>query len=190
MVDRRVVMAACAEEALAPPFGVGHLQMLGERMRVPLAVTGLVRVCEVNPRRRAAQVTLVAELVETLGGNRLASARGVASARAEPGEVMSLGQLVDRALSEAAADVVRSLTDFDPAGGLVVATLPDGRVVLDAPEKPGLRTGDALLVYREAERGELVGVLQVQTVHLTVVHATPLAGEDFRHGDRAVLAAR
>ena len=31
-VDRAAVLLACADEGLAPPFAVGHLQMLGERL--------------------------------------------------------------------------------------------------------------------------------------------------------------
>jgi len=185
-VDRAAVLLACADEELAPPFAVGHLQMLGQRLRAPLALAGLVQVCEVNATRRSAQVTVSAELVETLGGSSLAAARGVASARAE-GEPLAPAQLVDRALAEAAGDLVRALTNFEPTGGQVVTTLPDGRVVLDVPEEPGLRVGDALLVFRG---GEPAGALRVEAVSLTVTHARPLAGEDFRGGDRAVLVAR
>ncbi len=185
-VDRAAVLLACADEGLAPPFGVGYLQMLGERLRAPLAIVGLVQACRVNAAGRTAQVTLIAELVETLGGNSLASVRGVASARAE-NEPLALAQVVDRALTEAAGDLVRALTNFEPTGGQVVTVLPDGRVVLDVPEKPGVRPGDTLLVLR---RGEAVGALKVETVHLTVTHAQTLTGEEFRGGDRAVLVAR
>ena len=185
-VDRAAVLLACADEGLAPPFAVGHLQMLGDRMRAPLAVAGLVQVCEVNAGRRTAQVTLIAELVESLGGSSLASVRCVASARAGD-EPLALGQLLDRALGEAAGDLVRALTNFEPTGGQVVTTLPDGRVVLDVPEQPGVRPGDGLLVFRGREP---VGALKVETVTLTVTHARPLAGEEFRGGDRAALVAR
>jgi len=185
-VDRAAVLLACADEGLVPPFAVGHLQMLGERLGAPLAVAGLVQVCEVNAERRSAQVTLIAELVETLGGSSLASVRGVASARAED-EPLALAQVVDRALAEAAGDLVRALTNFEPAGGQVVTTLPDGRVVLDVPAEPEVRPGDTLLVLRG---GEAAGALKVESVNLTVVHARPLAGEEFRGGERAVLVAR
>lgn len=189
LIDRSLVLHACRSEGLTPPFAVGHVQMIGERLQAPLAVTGLVEVCRVNPERRTAQVTVVAELIETLGGNSLASVRGVASARVGE-EPEALAQIVDRALMEAAGDLARALTGFDPAGAQVVMTLPDGRVVLDVPEGVGLRPGDVLLVCRGRERCDVVGALRVQTVNLTVVHARPLAGDDFEGGDRAILVAR
>ncbi|MGD9498665.1 MAG: hypothetical protein AB7Y46_20390 [Armatimonadota bacterium] len=190
LADRGLIIGGCAREQLAPPFAVGHLQMLGQRMRTPLAVAGVVDVCEVNARRRTAQITLVAELVETLGGNSLASVRGVASAHAEAGAMVPLDVLVDRALVDAAADIARALTNFEPGAGRVMAVLPDGRVMLDVPEQAGLRPGDRLMVYRDAADDEPVGVLTVQTVKVTVVHAQVLVGGGFRGGDQAVLVAR
>ncbi|MGC9316956.1 MAG: hypothetical protein ACP5KN_02835 [Armatimonadota bacterium] len=189
LVDRGLVLRLCEAEGLQPPFGVGYLQMLGERCRAPLAVTGLVQTCTVNERRGVAQVTVQAELVETIGGGRLASVRGVASARRKAEEVAAIGQVVDRALVEAAADIARSLTSFDPAAAPVVTSLPDGRVVLDGPEEPALRAGDVLLLYR-GEDDSAVGALRVESVRLTVVHARPLAGDDARAGDWGVLVAR
>ena len=102
LADRAVIVKACAEQGLEPPLGVGYLQMLWDRLGTPLAVTGLVEVCEVNPVRRVAQVTLVAELAETGGGASLRSVRGVAAAPAARDEVVALDQLVDRALAQAA----------------------------------------------------------------------------------------
>ena len=187
LADRAVVVKACADEDLEPPYGVGYLQMLGARLGTPLAVTGLVEVCEVNPRRRAAQVTLVAELVETGEGASLRSVRGVAAAQAAHGEAVTLDELVDRALAQAAADVAQALANFEPAEGRIVTTLPDGRVVLDAPERPGMRPGDVLLVFA-GERS--AGLLRVQSMTLTVVHARVVSGERFHGGQRAVLVAR
>lgn len=187
LADRAVVVKACADEGLEPPYGVGYLQMLGARLGTPLAVTGLVEVCEVNPTRRAAQVTLVAELVETGEGASLRSVRGVAAAQAARGEAVTLDELVDRALAQAAADVAQALANFEPAEGRIVTTLPDGRVVLDAPERPGMRPGDVLLVFA-GERS--AGLLRVQSMTLTVVHARVVSGERFQGGQRAVLVAR
>ncbi|MEA3403236.1 MAG: hypothetical protein U9R79_18480 [Armatimonadota bacterium] len=189
LVDRGLVLRLCESEGLQPPFGVGYLQMLGERSRSPLAVTGLVRTCTVNERRGVAQVTVLAELIETIGGSSLASVRGVASARRKPGEVAAIGQVVDRALGEAAGDIVRSLTRFDPTQAPVVTVLPDGRVVIDGPEEPALRPGDVLLLYR-GENGSAVGAVRVESVSLTVVHARPLTGYEPQAGDRGVLVAR
>lgn len=186
LADRGVIVRACADQGLEPPFGIGYLQMLGDRLGTPLAVSGMVEVCEVNPARRVAQVTLVAELVETGSGAGLRSVRGVASASARD-EVLTLDQLVDRALVQAAGDLVRALTNFEPTSATVVTTLPDRRVVLDAPERPGLRPGDVLLAFA-GERP--AGLLRVQSMKLTVVHAQVLTGEDFRGGQRAVLVAR
>lgn len=184
---RAVVVKACEDEGLEPPLGVGYVQMLGERLGTPLAVTGLVEVCAVNPTRRSAQVTLVAELIETPGGASLRSVRGVAAARAARNEAVTLDQLVDRALVQAAGDLVRALTNFDPAVARVVTTLPDGRVVLDAPDRSDIRPGDVLMVF-SGERSS--GLLRVQSVNLTVVHAQVVSGEDFRGGQQAVVVAR
>lgn len=187
LADRSVVINICADEGLEPPYGVGYLQMLGERLGTALAVTGRVEVCQVNPGRRAAQVTVVTELVETAEGSSLRSVRGVAAEQAQRGEVVTLEELVDRALVQVAGDVARALTNFEPTAARLVTTLPDGRVVLDAPQKPGLRPGDVLLVFAGDRPA---GLLRVQSMKLTVVHAQVIGGEDFRGGQRAVLVAR
>jgi len=185
--DRVTLQRMCEREGIGPPFGVGHLQMLGERLSAPLAVTGLVEVFEVNPTRGAVQATLLVELVEAIGGASLTSVRGVSSARRSEEEVEPLAVVADRALAEAAGDVARALTGFGRVVASVVMPLPDGRVVLEGPEKPPLSPGDKLLVMR-GERA--LGVLQVATVQHTVIHATPLSGEGFAAGDRALLVAR
>lgn len=185
IVEPAWLLRLCEAENARAPFAVGYLQMLGQRARAPLAITGSVENCQVNPDRGTAQVTVAIDLVETLNGARLASSRGVASAKRADAEV--LGQAVDRALTEAAADAVREITSFDPLAAMVVTTLPDGRVMLDGPQEPRIKPGAKLLVFRNSEP---VGSLEVKTSKLTVLHARPLAGEDFRQGDRAVVVAR
>ncbi|MFW6437625.1 MAG: hypothetical protein ACOCZ7_01315, partial [Armatimonadota bacterium] len=126
IVDAGWLLRLCEAEDVRAPFAVGYLQMLaGHRAKAPLAITGAVDAFKVNPERGVAQVTLTIDLVETQEGTRLASSRGVASAKREEGEV--LGQAIDRALDEAGADAVRELTSIDPLMATVVATLPDGR---------------------------------------------------------------
>jgi hypothetical protein len=189
LVDAGWLLRLCEAEEARPPFAVGYLQMFGHRASAPLAVTGAVENLVVNVERGVAQVTLSVELVETSGGTRIAKTRGVASARRESGEV--LGQSVDRALMEAAADAVRELTSFDPLSAVVVATLPDGRVMMDGPREDRIRPGSKLLIYRRARTGaEAIGTVEVKTSRLTVLHAEPIAGEDFRQGDRGVVVAR
>ncbi|MFO8081953.1 MAG: hypothetical protein R6V07_16850 [Armatimonadota bacterium] len=189
LVDPGWLLRLCESEEARPPFAVGYLQMLGHRADAPLAVTGSVESFTVNRDRGVAQVTLSVELVETLGGTRIARSRGVASARRESGEV--LGQAVDRALMEAGADAVRDLTSFDPLSAVVVATLPDGRVMMDGPREDRIRPGSKLLIYRRTRTGaEAIGTVDVKTSRLTALHAEPIAGEDFRQGDRGVVVAR
>ena len=191
LVKRGLIERLCETEQARPPFAVGYLQMLGHRAKAPLAVTGIVEVCEVNSARGTAQVTLLVELVETLEGASLASHRGIGSAQRRADEVAPIDAIVDRALQEAALDAVRKLTTFDVATAMVAVTLPDGRVMLDGPEEPALRLGTRLLVYRRAGAGpEAIGVLEVRQSRLTVVHAHPIAGDDFRQGDRAIVVAR
>ncbi|MGI5816683.1 MAG: hypothetical protein ACOX9R_01155 [Armatimonadota bacterium] len=185
LVDSGWLLRLCEVEGARAPFAVGYLQMLGQSARAPLAVAGTVEVCQINSVRGIAQVTLVVELVETLGGERLASARGVASAKRAEGE--AIDQVIDRALTEAAADAARDLTSFDPMMAIVIARLPDGRVMMDGPQEPRIREGSKLLVFR-GER--VVGTVEVKTSRLTVLHAEPITGDDFRQGDRAVLVAR
>ena len=189
LVDPSWLLRLCETEDARAPFAVGYLQMLGHRAGAPLAVTGSVETLRVNVDRGVAQVTVGVELVETLGGTRLASARGVASATRAEGEV--LGQAIDRALMEAGADVALALTSFDLLSAVVVATLPDGRVMMDGPRDPRIRPGTKLLVYRAGRAGpEVLGAVEVETSRVTVLHTKPLAGEDFRQGDRAVVVAR
>ena len=189
LVDPAWLLRLCEAEGLRPPLAVGHLQMLGQTMRAPLAIGGLVESCVLNPERGVAQVTLAIELVETLGGSSLASARGVASAQREQGEPLDLA--LDRALTEAAADAARHLTAFDAASAVVVSTLPDGRVVMDGPLEPRIKPGTKLLVLRGGEMTpQVIGAVQVKTSSLSVLHAEPLSGEGFFQGDRAVVVAR
>ena len=47
---------------------------------------------------------------------------------------------------------------------------------LDAPQKPGLRPGDVLLVFAGDRPA---GLLRVRSMKLTVVHAQVIGGEDF-----------
>ena len=189
LADPAWLLRLSEAEGLLPPLAVGHLQMIGQRMRAPLAIGGLVESCVLNPERGVAQVTLAIELVETLGGSSLASARGVASAQREQGEPLDLA--LDRALSEAAADAARHLTAFDTASAVVVSTLPDGRVVMDGPLEPRIKPGTKLLVLRGGEMTpQVIGAVQVKTSSLTVLHAEPLSGEGFFQGDRAVVVAR
>ncbi len=191
LVSRTRLQRLCEAEAARAPFAIAYLQMLGHRVRAPLALTGVVEVCEVNKGRGTAQVTLLVELLETLEGATLASKRGVGSARRSDDEVAPIDQIVDRALSDAARDAVRKLTTFHQGTAMVAATLPDGRVMLDGPDEPALEVGSKLLVYRGADpRREMIGALEVKESRLTVIHAQPLAGEEFRQGDRAVVVAR
>jgi len=183
--DPAWLLRLCEAEGVQAPFAVGHLQMLGQRMRAPLAAAGLVETCELNPRRGIAQVTLLVELVETLGGNSLASARGVASATREQGE--PLDGALDRALTEAATDAARQLASFDAASAIVVATLPDGRVLMDGPAEPRIKQGAKLVIFRGAD---VIGAVEVRSSRLTVLHTEPLAGEGFFQGDRGVVVAR
>lgn len=185
LVDPGWLLRLCENESVRAPFAVGYLQMLGQRASAPLAITGWVETCQVNPERGTVQVTLAAELVETLGGVSLASGRGVASARREAGEVV--GQVIDRALTEAAGDAVRQLTSFDPLTAVVVASLPDGRVMMDGPREPRIKPGAKLLVFRG---DKIVGTVEVKTSSVTVLHARPISGEGFFQGDRGVQVAR
>lgn len=186
LVDPGWLLRLCESEDARAPFALGYLQMFGQRARAPLAVTGAVENCQVNFARGVAQVTVAIELVETVEGLKLASGRGVASAKREDGEV--LGQAIDRALVEAGADAARELTSFDPLSAVVVATLPDGRVMMDGPREPRIKPGSKLLVFRRGEGP--IGTVEVKTSRVTVLHAQPIAGEGFMQGDRAVLVAR
>ncbi len=189
LVDPAWLLRLCEAEGLRPPLAVGHLQMIGQRMRAPLAIGGLVETCALNAERGVAQITLTIELVETLGGSSLASARGVASAQREQGE--ALEQALDRALTEAATDAVRRLTAFDAASAVVVSTLPDGRVILDGPIEPRIKPATKLLILRGGQAGpQVIGAVEVKTSSLSVLHAQPLSGEGFFQGDRAVVVAR
>ncbi len=188
LVDRGRVIRMCESEGLQPPYGVGYLQMLGERMSAALSVTGLVRTLEVNARRGVAQVTLQADVVENIGGQTIASARGVSAVRRAEGEIVPMEVIVDRALNEAAAEIARSLTNLPAVNAPVVSVLPDGRLVIDGPDDEPLHKGDVLLIYRDGRMP--VGAARVERVSLTVIHAEPLAGADFMTNDRAVLVAR
>lgn len=189
LVDPGWLLRLCENEGAEAPFAVGYLQMLGQRANAPLAVTGWVEGFELSHQRGVAQVTVAVELVETMSGTRLASSRGVASAKREQGEV--LGQAIDRALAEAGADAVRELTSFDPLAAVVVATLPDGRVMLDGPLEPRIKPGAKLLVFRgTAGSAKPIGSVEVKTSRVTVLHALPIAGDDFMQGDRAIVVAR
>lgn len=185
LVDPGWLLRLCEAEDARAPFAVGYLQMLGQRASASLAVTGSVESCKLNHDRGVAQVTVAIELVETLVGAKLASGRGVASTKRAEGEV--LGQAIDRALMEACADAARELTSFDPLSAVVVASLPDGRVMMDGPREPRIKPGAKLLVFRG---DTVVGTLEVKTSRVTVLHARPTAGEGFRQGDRAVVVAR
>lgn len=189
LVESEWLRRTCEEAQASPPFGLGYLQMLGDRVRAALAIAGQVQVCELDVERGTAQVTLTAELIETLGGESLAAYRGVASSRREPGEM--LDHALDRALTEAAANLARSFASFHPAAAIVLATLPDGRVMLDGPAEPAVQPGAKLLVYRASRAGTVVsGSLEVKTSQLSVLHAVQLSGEKPVQGDRAVVVAR
>ncbi len=189
MVEQGWLLRLCEQEDARAPFAVGYLQMLGQRMDAPLAVAGMVDECELNRERGVAQVTIVVELVETVGGASLASERGVASATREEGE--TLGQALDRALSEAAGNAARKLTSFDSLEAVIVTTLPDGRVVLDGPREPRIKPGAKVLVLQgDPETPQAVGTLEVRSSDLTVLHAKPLSGDDFRQGQKAVVVTR
>ncbi|MFW5867359.1 MAG: hypothetical protein ACOCX2_06055 [Armatimonadota bacterium] len=190
VVDQGFVLRLCESEDVAAPFAVGHLQMLaGHRASAALAITGAVEAFTLNHDRGIAQVTVQARLVETVGGTPLASSRGVSSAKRAEGEV--LGQAIDRALIEAGADAVRELTSIDPLVATVVATLPDGRVMMDGPREPAIKPGSKLLISRGGPGGRVAhGAVEVLTSRLTVLHAKPISGEDFRQGDRGVVVAR
>jgi hypothetical protein len=185
LVDPTWLLRLCEAENARAPFAVGYLQMLGQRASAPLAVTGSIEECAINFKRGVAQVTVGMHLVETLGGVKLASGRGVASAKREDGEV--LGQAIDRALIEACGDASRELTSFDPLTAVVVTALPDGRVMMDGPREPRIKPGAKMLVFRG---DELIGAVEVKTSRVTVLHAQPISGEDFVQGDRAVFVAR
>lgn len=190
IVDAGWLLRLCEAEGVQAPFAVGYLQMLGgHRASAPLAITGAVQAFKLNRERGVAQVTVEVQLVETIEGTRLASSRGVASAKREEGEV--LGHAIDRALSEAGADAVRELTSIDPLVATVAATLPDGRVMMDGPWDPEIKPGSKLLIYRAGPTGrEAAGAVEVLTSRSTVLHARPIVGEDFRQGDKGVLVAR
>jgi hypothetical protein len=191
LVERAEVERLSEAAGTSAPFAVAYIQMIGHQCSAELAVTGVVEVCEVNAQRGTAQVTLLVELVETLDGASLASHRGIGSAQRPAGEVATIDEIVDHALSEAARDVVRRLTRFDAASAMVAAAMPDGRIMLDGPEEPALRVGSKLLVLRRmGDEHAVVGALTVLESRLTVVYARPLAGEGFRQGDRAIVVAR
>jgi len=162
LVERGALLRECAAEGVSAPFGVGYLQMFGRRLNASLAVPGLVQACAVNPQRGTAQVTLVCELIEAIGGEGLGSFRGVGSARREPEETVALDVVLDRALTEAAANAVDAMMAFDAWTTTVMARLGDDQALLQPLGEDRIKPGDKAIVCRREPRAwVLVAVVEV-----------------------------
>jgi len=192
MVARPLLLRLCEAEGAFAPYGIGYVQMFGDRLDAPLAVCGLVQNCIVNPERGSAQVTLVGELIETLEGNSLQSTTTVGSSERGAGEAVALDEVVDRALVQAAEDLVAAMCNFEPLTTLVMAEVTATKVLLDAGTKAGLRPGAKMLAYRRDGDGwKVVGALQVESATEDMAHAmVTTEAEAIRPNDRAVLVAR
>jgi len=192
VVDRAVLLRQCAAEDVRAPYAVGYLQMFGHRLDAPLALCGAVRNCIVNAERGSVQVTLVGELTETIDGNSLQSITTVGSAVRGRGETVALDEVVDRALTQAAEDLVAALCNFDPLAAPVMADVAEGRLLLDVGTKAALTPRAKMLAYRQTVDGwSLIAVLQVESLTEDIAHARVMAQkEEVRPNDRAVLVAR
>ena len=192
VVSRPALLRQCAVEGAVAPYAIAYVQMFGHRLQAPLALCGAVRSCVVNPARGTVQVTLVGELIETLDGGGLQSVTTVGSSARGRGETVALDELVDRAIAEAAADLVAALHNFDPVTAPVMADVTEGKLILDAGRKVGLTPRAKMLAYRrQGENWSFVAVLQVQSVMEDLAHATLLASDEgIRPNDVAVLVAR
>lgn len=165
LVERSALLRQCAAEKVEPPFGVGYLQMFGRRLDASLAVAGLVESCAVNPARGTAQVTLSAELVEAIGGETLGSFRGVASASRGADEGAALDQVLDRALTEAAGNLVAELVSFNGWHTSVSARMGEDQVLLQPLAAGTMAVGEkAIVCRREPQAWVLVAVIEVQRV--------------------------
>jgi hypothetical protein len=192
MVNRAALLRLCAREEASPPFALGYLQMFGEKLEAPLALCGFVENCIVNPERGSAQVTLVSELIETIEGGSLQSITTVASSERAAGETLTLDEVVDQALTQAAEDLVAAIYSFEPLAAPVMADVTEAKVLLDAGTKAGLAPGAKMLAYRRAgDDWVVMGALLVESVTEDISHARVTAQrEAIRPNDRAVLVAR
>ncbi len=193
LVPRNDLLRQCATEGVSAPVGVGYLQMFGRRLNAPLAVTGMVQNLVVNQERGTVQVTLVAELLETIDGNSLTSVSAVGSASREGDATMAMDEILDKAFMEAVGDLGSALSAFDPWVTTVLTGMNAQKAILNAPADTEVQTGTKLLVFRQAGGGwSIVGALQVTRGSKDTIRAKMLTtSEDpLRTGDVAVAVAR
>lgn len=172
LVERAALLRACAAEGVEAPFGAGYLQMFGRRLDASLAVVGLVQTCAINTERGTAQVTVVAELIEAIGGEGLGSFRGVGSAARGADETVTLDEVLDRALTEAAGNLVVTLTAFNAWSTAVSARMGEDQVLLQPLADPRIAMGEKAIVCRRGPQAwTLVAVIEVQRADDTSVRA-------------------
>lgn len=172
LVDRGALLRACAAEGAEAPFGVGYLQMFGRRLDASLALAGLTETCAVNPGQGTAQVTLVAELIEAIGGEGLGLFRGVGSSSRGAEEAVTLDEVLDRALTEAAGNLVVHLTSFNAWSTTVTARMGEDQVLMQPRAEPQVALGEKAIVCRRGpEAWTLVAVVEVQRADETSVRA-------------------
>jgi hypothetical protein len=162
VTDYTQVREELAKRRLEPPFGVGHLQMLADVLKVQQIVHGSVRALNYDPATGTAGVTLAIEVVDGASGNLRKHAEGQGVYRAAGAAAVEEPELLLRALTEAVKQVVE-----DATGATVQAT----------PEEIGAAAkGDTGQAGGPAGGGLAAALLPpVQATEPTPMTATPRA---------------
>jgi len=94
-------------QGLAPPFGVGDLQLLAHRQQLDLVAQGAILSYDYNARKPRLAVEVVVEMADGVSGDLVVNDQ--ASATAEPGkqEELTPDELLVRALESALATIVK-----------------------------------------------------------------------------------
>ncbi|MCD6361596.1 MAG: hypothetical protein J7M38_12135, partial [Armatimonadetes bacterium] len=123
------------------------------------------------------QVTLVCELIEAIGGESLGSFKAVGSSARGRDEVVTLEEIVDRALIEAAGNMAEKLTSFNAWSTTVMARLAEDQVMLQPLEDVEIEVPEKAIVCRRTPEGwRLIAVVEVRQANANSIHARVVSG--------------
>jgi len=190
LIARADVRRECTALDLRPPFPVGYQQQILARLGADLAITGVVQNCTLDARNSAANVTLIAELTEAIGGEQVAIVKAVGAAHAERNNPVPADELAEEALAAAGKQLARSLTAGPLITGKVVAHIAgDERVTLEADAPGSFVAGMRALIFRRKDDGawELGAVASIESVQKPRATGKLLSAKgQLKEGDVAV----
>ena len=190
LIARADVRRECAALDLRPPFAVGNQQQVMARVGADVAVTGVVQNCALDAHNATANVTLIGELTEAIGGEQIAVVKAVGAAHAEHKSPVPADELVEEALAAAGKQLAQSLTAGPLITGKVVAHIAgDERVTLEADAPGSFVAGMRALIFRRKDDGgwELGAVASIESVQKPRATGKLLSAKgQLKEGDVAV----